>query len=174
MPDSTLSQALREAYAAAPSAVIVYHTLEINHPAFTAPIRVVRDVVDLTATLEATAPHDPSTAVLFVAFRFDIVPPDVQPTSIPQCVIEMDNVGREIVAQLDLAMASGNLITCIYRQFIGTDLSAPQNNPPLTLTISAISATPLRVRATAGFTNLANKRFPGEDYTAERFPGLIP
>ena len=72
MPDSTLSQALKEAYAAAPTSQIVYHTLEIYHPAFTQPIRVVRDFVDLAATLEATAPRNASQTVTGNA-AFDVV-----------------------------------------------------------------------------------------------------
>ena len=174
MPDATLSQALREAYAAAPSNVIIYHTLEINHAAFTAPIRVVRDTADLTATLEATAPHDPGAAVTFVGFRFDLVPPDSGPTAVPQCVIEIDNVDRSILSQIEAAMTTTSLVTVIYRQFISTDLSVPQNNPPLTLTIMSITANVFRIRATAGFGDLSNKRFPGVDYTAEVFPGLVP
>ena len=171
--DAALSQAIKEAYASVPANVIIYHTLEINHPAFTTPIRVVRDTTDLTATLEASAPHNPSTAVTFVGFRFDIVPPEVSPTAVPQCVIEIDNVDRSILAQIEAAMVTTDLITVIYRQFISTDLSAPQNNPPLTLTIFSINANVFRIKASAGFDNLANKRFPGVDYTSEVFPGLI-
>ena len=34
MPDPALSQAIKEAYAAAPSDVVILHTLELRHPAF--------------------------------------------------------------------------------------------------------------------------------------------
>ena len=34
MPDVTLSEALREAYASAPSDVVILHTLELRHPDF--------------------------------------------------------------------------------------------------------------------------------------------
>ena len=174
MPDSTLTEAIKEAYAAAPSNVVVFHTLEIDHVAFSQPIRVVRDVVDLTATLEATAPKNASQSVTFVAYAFDILPPEVTPSAVPQCVIEIDNVSREILAQVELAVATPDLITCIYRQFINTDLSGPQNDPPLMLTIKSISADVFRIRATAGFGDYANMRWPREEYTSERFPGLIP
>ena len=48
MPDPTLSQAIKEAYAAAPSDVVILHTLELRHPDFEdddgnpTAIRVVR------------------------------------------------------------------------------------------------------------------------------------
>jgi hypothetical protein len=173
MTDTTLSQALQEAYASAPSAEIVYHTLEIYHPDFTVPIRVVRDTVDLSATLEASAPRDASTLVTFVAFAFDVVPPEVQSATMPQCVIEIDNVSREVLAQVELAIGSPDLISVIYRQFLASDLTAPQNDPPLSLTVFSISANVMRIRATCGFGDYVNKRFPREEYTAERFPGLI-
>ena len=50
MTDTTLSQALKEAYASAPSEVILLHTLELRHPSFVddngnpTAIRVVRDL----------------------------------------------------------------------------------------------------------------------------------
>lgn len=172
MTDTTLSQAIKEAYAAAPSSEIAYHTLELWHPDFSSPIRVVRDVSDLTATLESSAPRDPSSPVLFVGFGFDIIPPDVNYTGVPQCTIEMDNVSREIVANIELALASSEQISVIYRMFISSDLSAPQNNPPLTLTIISITADVFKVRAVATFGDLVNKRFPAQDYTVDRFPGL--
>ena len=172
MPDSTLSQAIKEAYAAAPSSEVLYHTLEIWHPNFTQPIRVVRDYADLTATLESSAPRNPSASVLFVGFAFDLVPPEVNHTGVPQCVIEIDNVSREIVANIELAMTSVEPITVIYRAFLSSDLTGPQNDPPMSLTISEITADVFKVRATATFGDLVNKRFPSQEYTVERFPGL--
>lgn len=174
MPDSTLSQAIKEAYASAPSNSVIHHTLEIWHPNFTVPIRVVRDTVTLEATLEAGAPRNAGELVSFVGYAFDIVPPEVEHSAIPQCVIEIDNVSRDILAQIDLALGNVDPITVIYRAFLSTDLSGPENDPPLTLTILSITANVFRIRAMAGFGDLTNKRFPGLDYTAEVFPGLIP
>ena len=177
MPDDTLSMAIKEAYASAPSNLVIHHTLEIWHPNFTTPIRVVRDHVDLTAKLESSAPRNASQYVTFVGYAFDVVPPEVTHTAVPQCVIEIDNVSRDILANVEASMngqpGSSELITVTYRAFLSSDLTAPQNNPPLTLTVMSISATVFRVRATCGFPNLANRRFPGLDYTAEVFPGLI-
>jgi hypothetical protein len=174
MPDSTLSQALKEAYAAAPDNVVAYHTLEIYHPAFTQPIRVVRDFVDLSAKLEASAPRDASTYVTFVGFAFDIVPPEVSATGVPQCQVTIDNVSRDIVANLELAIASNQPITMIYRLFLSTDLTGPQNNPPMTLSVINMQADVFKVTATATFGDLVNRKFPGQNYTTERFPGLVP
>lgn len=173
MPDSTLSQAIREAYASAPVDTVIYHTLEIRHPAFSEPIRVVRDIADLSATLEADAPLNGGEEVDFLGFRFDLLPPEMTASGSPQCVIEIDNVSREILANIELAMATADLIEVTYRAFLSSDLGGPQNDPPLTLTIYTISANPMRIRAVAGFNDLNNKKFPGAEYDADSFPGLV-
>lgn len=174
MPDATLSEAIKEAYASAPrSRGIVHHTLEIHHPAFVAPLRVVQDWRELTATLEAGAPRNGGEAVTFSGYAFSVVPPEVAITGFPTCVIEIDNVSREILANIELAMESTELIQVIYRVFLSSDLSAPQNDPPLTMTIFSIDATPMRIRATAGFGDLNNRKFPTMVYTAGEFANLV-
>jgi hypothetical protein len=173
MPDSTLTQAIKEAYASAPANLVIYHTLELYHPAFSTPIRVVRDYADLTATLESTAPRNPSTAVIFVAFNFEFTKPDVAPDGIPQVTITLDNVDRSIVANIEAALTTTDLVTVIYREFLSNDLSAPQNNPPLNMTIISVSADIFKVTAVASFPNLMNKRFPNKEYSSEVFPGLV-
>lgn len=173
MPDSTLTQAIKEAYASAPANVIIYHTLELWHPAFNAPIRVVRDYADLTATLESTAPRNPSTSVTFVAFNFEFTKPEISATGLPEVTLTLDNVDRAIVANVEAALTTTDLVTVIYREFISTDLTAPQNNPPLSLTITSVTADLYKVTAVASFPNLMNKRFPTLEYSAETFVGLL-
>lgn len=172
MPDSTLQEAIREAYAASPVDVVVYHTLEIRHASFATPIRAVRDFDNLDVTLEADAPSDGGTEVTFIGYAFELTPPDVTPEGSPQLVIEIDNVARDILANIELAMASSSLLEVTYRAYLSTDLTGPQNDPPLTLTIFSISATPMRIRAVAGFQDVVNKRFPSVEYSAETHPGL--
>lgn len=173
MSDTTLTQAIKEAYAAAPAGVIIYHTLELRHSAFSSPIRVVRDFVDLTATLEATAPVNASTSVTFTAFSFEISKPEVSALGVPQITFEIDNADRSIVANIEAAMTTSETVQVTYREFISTDLSAPQNNPPITLTILTISADVFRVKATAGYLNLMNIKFPRIEYDAQTYPGLV-
>jgi hypothetical protein len=174
MTDVTLSQAIKEAYASAPAGVVIYHTLELRHPSFSSPIRVVRDFNNLTATLEATAPENASTAVLFTAFAFDFTKPEVSQVGVPQVTITMDNVDRAITANIEAALASTALVTCIYREFISTDLSVPQNNPPVSMTIMSVVADVFKVTAVAGFPSMMNRRFPTLAYSAEVFKGLMP
>jgi hypothetical protein len=173
VPQPNLDAAIKEAYASAPADEVILHTLELWHSAFDQPIRVVRDRTDFNATLENSAPRNAGQSVTFVGYPFDIVPPEVTDKSLPQCVIEIDNVSREILANIEQAMGGTELVTAIYRAYIASDPSGPQNDPPMTLTLTSVSATLFRIRANAGFPDLANRRFPRLEYTATRFPGLI-
>lgn len=175
MPDPTLSAALMEAYAAAPVDDVDYHTLEIWHPVFSLPIRVVRDFDDLDARIEAGAARDAGLVVTFVRFAFDIVPPEQTSTGVPQCVIEMDNVDQSILSQLDLAVGQPEKVTVIWRTYLAsTALIGPENLPPMELTIQSVSTTVWRIRAVAGFPDLLNRKFPAAVYDLATFPGLVP
>lgn len=173
MPDDTLSLAIREAYAHAPADDVVYQTLELWHPDFSVPVRVVHNPSDVDATIEATAPRNPSATVTFTAFAFRFVRPEIGPNGSPQCTIEIDNVSRDLVAAIESSMGSRDPITILYREYLASDLSTPQNNPPIELTVRTITVDVFTVRATAGFADLTNRRFPRKEYTADRFPGLI-
>lgn len=172
MPDPALTAAIREAYASAPASEIVYHTLELRHPGFTQPLRVVRDVSPLTARLEASAPADPLAWVEFQPFAFDFSLPEVATGGLPEITITIDNVSAEIISYLDAAANSADLIEVTYRPYLASDLSAPQMDPPLTLTIREASADVFRITARAAYVDLSNRTFPRELYTSERFPGL--
>lgn len=173
MVDTSLSAAIREAYTAAPQGVVTLHTLEFRHPAFSQPLRVVLDHADHTCTLESDAPEDPSTPVLFIGYAFDIVLPEVTDSAAPEVVITIDNVSMEIEDNINAALSTTDKVVVTYRPYLSTDLSAPAMNPPLTLTVTQISADQFQVTARAQLGDYANKAFPSEMYTAGRFPGLV-
>jgi len=175
MPDPTLSDAIREAYATAPTGEVIYHTLELWHDSFSDPLRLVLDNADLSARIEAAAARDGGDMVTFTAYAFDVVPPDQSAQALPQCTIEIDNTSRDILVQLDAAIYDTGPVTIIYRQYLSGDLSSgPENDPPMELVVTKVTATPLRIRTTAGFDNLLDRRFPALDYSLEVFPGLLP
>lgn len=173
MPDPTLSAAIAEAYASAPVNDVILHTLELWHPAFSQPIRVVRDFDPMDARIEASAARNAGEVVTFVGYAFDVLPPEQTSSGLPQCVIEIDNVSRDILAQLDAAIMGVDKITIIYRAYLSSALlDGPENDPPIELTVYTITATPQRIRATAGFPDLLNRKFPAQEYDLDRFPGL--
>jgi hypothetical protein len=175
MPDPTLSAAIQEAYASAPTDTIIHHTLELWHPSFTVPIRLVRDNTSIDAMIEAGAARDAGLVVSFTGYAFDVVPPDQTSAGLPECTIEIDNVGREILAQIDAAVMGTAKITVIYRAYLSDQLLlGPENDPPVEMEISHISASPMRISARAGFVNMLDRQFPRLVYDLETFPGLLP
>lgn len=173
MPDPTLSAAIKEAYASAPVDQVIYHTLEIWHPLFSVPIRVVSNATDISAKIEAGAPRDAGATVTFVGYAFTLVLPEQTTSAVPSCAIEIDNVDRSIVAAIDAVITDSRPITVMYRAYLSFDLAiGPENLPVLTMTMLTCNATPFRIRASAGFPDLLNKKFPNVDYELETFPGL--
>lgn len=176
---SLYKQALREAYASAPTDVVIIHTLEFKHPSFIddsgqpTALRVVRDYVELNAYLEATASVNGGELVTFTPYAFDFQLPEVSGSAAPEISITIDNVSRLIEENLERAVLSPYPVEVTYRPYLSTDLSGPQMNPPLTMIIKSVETNDLSVTARAGFPDLANKKFPAYDYTPTVFPGLI-
>lgn len=161
MSDTTLSAAIKEAYATAPIESIIYHTLEFYHPSFDETIRVVRGQENITAG-----------GSLYQAFAFDFSLPSVTPNGSMGLSITIDNVDRLIVRQLELASQSTGGISVTYKAWLSTDLSTPQNSPPLMLEVETVSANASKVTAFAVLGNFKNRKFPTRVYNAEDFPGL--
>jgi hypothetical protein len=136
-------------------------------------LRVVRDKADLLATLESTAPENPSEEVLFIQFAFDLELPDVTAGSSPELLLTIDNVNRDILTYIDIAANSQDLIEVTYRPYLLTDTSAPYMNPPLTMAVKEVDADIFRVTARCGFGNFANRPFPNQTYDQQRFAGLL-
>jgi hypothetical protein len=178
MPNPALSQAIKEAYASAPSEQIILHTLELRHPAFfddagnPTAIRVVRDHVDLLARLEASAPIQASEIVRFIAMGFELDLPPVDTMPVPEISVTLDNVSREIVKHLDAAAESQSVIEVTYRPYLSTDLEGPQMDPPIHLVLTEVEADIFRVSGRARMLDIGNKAFPGVIYSAKSFPGL--
>jgi hypothetical protein len=174
MPNSNLSEALKEASASAPSDVVIISTLEIRHPAFEAPIRVVSDYIPVTAMLEANAPIDGGTMVEYQPFAFELTLPELMDKGIPELGLKIDNVSREILQNIELAMPLPDKLEITYRAYLSNDLaSGPHNDPPLHLTITSIEADATAITAKASVADFINKKFPNQEYDETRFPGLI-
>ena len=155
----TLSQELREIYASGKNDVVL-HTLELNHPSFGGPLYIVRDYVNLVANLENSGPE-----VTFVTTAFSITPPQIDESGIKSLGISIDNVGREVIEKLELALDGGhNPITVTYRIYIASDTTGPQNDPPLKLLLTNISVDNFTASGTAATAGMINRRFPNKDY----------
>jgi hypothetical protein len=170
----TLSAALAEAYASCPADVIELATVELYHPTWDAPLRLVRDRVDLIATLEDTAPNDPGATVTFTAFPFNFTLPK-RGEGRQELMLEIDNASRLLMTAIEsMDLSVDDPVRVIYRPYLSTDLSAPHMNPPLKLNVRGISIDTQRVSLSCGYADFANRRFPRRLYRVEEFPGVAP
>lgn len=181
MPDPTLNDAIKEAYASAPSDEVILHTLELRHPAFIddngdhTAIRFVRDMRPgdiMTARLEDTAMVNPGEMVDFRCARFELTLPKVGTAPVPEITLKVDNVDREIVKQVERAAISNDKIEVTYRPYLSSDMEGPQMDPPMTMTITHVEANVFSITGKARIIDVGNKPFPAELYTAEKFPGI--
>jgi len=178
MTSSLLTQALKEAYASAPSHVVILDTLELRHPAFRneaepKALRLVRNYQDLVARLEDNAPLEGGCYVTFTALAFDLTLPPLESVPVPEIVVHIDNVSRYLMPYLDQASISPFPIEMTYRPYLSTHLEAPQMTPPLTLTLSEVVATAFSITARARMLDVGSLPFPSLTYTPKAFPGLV-
>lgn len=131
-----------------------------------------RRKVGLVARLEAGAPRDAGLLVPFVALGFDLELPPVDTIPVPEIVVTLDNVGREIAKHLDAAAVSQERIEVTYRPYLSTDIEGPQMDPPMTMTLSEVEVDVFRVTGRARVLDIGNKAFPSEIYTIRKYPGL--
>jgi len=163
MPDTTLSQAIKEAYATKPE-IVIYHTLEFSHPSLANSIRVVQGFHDITAEGQN-----------WQAVPFELVLPEVTELSPPNISIKIDAVAGYILEAIETIAATmtNDPIKVTYRAFLETAMGAPANQPPLSLSLSDISVNEFSVTATASLSPLNNRKWPRRIYTDDDFPGLL-
>ncbi len=163
-----MTPAEKEAYANADDTRVMLYTLELMHPQFTQPLRIVADNDSLTAEIET------GDTVEFAPFFFSIKRPPISEEPDPSLQITVDNVSGFMTPYLDIASRSGNSIHVMFRPFL-----IDENDDSITrlssikLAIRNASATMTSVTLTAAHINPANLPFPKENYTSDRFPGLV-
>lgn len=162
-----LEEALKEAYATAPSDIVILETLQIFHPDATPQnYFIVRNLEDVTATLET------SEVVTFEACGFRLNLPAAGDNGVQELQLSIDNVDRRIGAFLDSVATSRTPVKVWYRPYLSTDLSQPQMMPPLELYLTDVTVSLFEVTGKATFNDLLNKAVPNELYTRVRFPSL--
>jgi hypothetical protein len=171
--------AWEEAEATAPPGVLVYATLELQHPAFiqggvNVPIRVVTGVADdMSFGIEAGATFDGGTMQTFQAVPFFAERPEFAEGKAPECQVTVDNIGREIVGYLDAAIQVRADLIVLYREYRSDDLTEPCYGP-IQFIMRKITVTGATVVGTANIDDLANRKFPYLNYDITHFPGLLP
>ena len=162
-----MTPAEKEAYANADDTRIMLYTLELMHPQFTQPLRIVADNDPLTAEIET------GDTVEFTPFFFSIKRPPISEEPDPSLQITVDNVSGFMTPYLDIASRSGASIHVVFRPFLVDEGdNSITRLSSIKLAIRNASATMTSVTLMAAHINPANLPFPKENYTSDRFPGL--
>lgn len=172
----TFTEAWEEAAAACPPSVKQYDTLEIWHPSFDAPVRIVANVGDdMNFSLENGAPFDGGQSVLFTACPLSVGWPEVRQGQVPQSKVSIDNVNRLLMPKIREALKIRAYITIIFRQYLSSDLTVPAYGPVgfLLKEVQAVAAT---ITGNVVVSMLTAKGFPKQDknYTTTQFSSLLP
>ncbi|MFC4172631.1 DUF1833 family protein [Microvirga sp. GCM10011540] len=111
----SLTDAIKEAYADPDLADVVIDTLELDHPAFAEPIRIVPNA-DSDMTLGGHLHQALGMSISLQGFDDD------GPTT---GVVSIENVSSMLVPYLRDAVQAGSPITVTYRAYLASNLSAP-------------------------------------------------
>lgn len=156
-----------------PEAWIEYRTVEFYHPQLSQVYRYVDNREGQTFTLEAGAPRDPSTPVLFEESGLNITDPVEREDNDQILTVSFANVDGRVQEMLDQITGQGYLteVEVIYRKYYSGNTSEPAS-PPLYLSASVINFNSSReVSFNAEDTDMTTKRV-GRFYYTEDYPGL--
>lgn len=166
MPSSNYTEAVKQAYASAPSNLVILESIELSHPAIDSPYYLVsgRDTLDLR--LEDDTVHT------FEAIGFGLALPEVGTNGIQYLDLSLDNVDLRITDFINKAKTTNQPAIVKYRTYRSDDLNTPQNVPPLLLYLRDVSVTMFHATGKASFADLLNRKFPDDKYTRRRFVSL--
>jgi len=164
--NTSLSEAIKEAFAVAPTTKTIIHTLEINQTGIQDSVFISQTRTGINAFDENGLEHtfQPS------GFQFTLPPSDED--GYKSLNISIDNVNRVASDFVETAKGSVVPVQVIYRPYLSDDLSAPQMVPPLILYLKDVQITTLQVTGKCTFLDLVNQKFPSTLYQRENFPSL--
>jgi hypothetical protein len=164
--NTSLTEAIKEAYAIAPASKIVIHTLQISQDGVQDPIYIAQSRHEFVALDE----HGVQRYYAPVGFQFSL--PSSDEEGFKSLTIAIDNVDRRVTEFVDIAKSEEQPVKVIYRPYLSDDLSGPQMIPPLVLFLKELQITTFQVVGRATFMDIVNKPFPNQLYTRDRFPAL--
>lgn len=162
-----ITAALKEIYASAPVTQRYVETLAFSHSLFAATYYVTNDNRAWPFLIET------GQLVTFLPMPFRIVLPTLDSKGQQDMALTLANIGRDLVDPLEAAIAKpSEPVRCVYRVYLDTPSTSPQNSPPLSLIITGVNVTAEAVSATATRTDVLNRAFPFNFYSYATFPGL--
>lgn len=165
-----ISQALQEVYAGSSSSRYV-ETLELAHSTWSRSFFIHNDTTQKDWTFKLIASSAP---IVFEGLPFRVQLPSSDAGMLQDLTIAIANPGARMMTALDQAIKKPREpIKVLYRVYLDTPNSIPENNPPLQLSITNLSVDMNMVTATAERFDVLNRPFPTIRYRAEEFPGLV-
>lgn len=161
------TRALRRAFNSAPNDEQIIETLELSHSMFS-------KTWYLASNSTAPTPYGLETGaqVLFQPLPFTVKLPNSDAQGGQTLSISLANAGREMVQEIEAAATKPDeRIVVVYRVYLLSDLSYPQNLP-IRLSLDSIAMTDEAIQAQAGRSDVLNFKFPNKTYVAQQFPGL--
>ena len=172
------TDAWQEAEASAPPGVLIYATLELQHPAFVDDVdgpfsvrAVASSAEDVDLRIEDGALLNSGELVTFTAIPFTADHPSYEQGKTPEFNIVVDGVARELQPYLEDAVKLRADMTMIYREYRSDDIDAPCFGP-VQFTVRKVKVSGAKVEGTAFLDDLANRKFPNKVYDVFSFPTL--
>lgn len=173
----SLDEAIAEAYASAPDDEIIYDALEIDHPTFNVPARVVNWPVTgpepdkFLFKHESDAPLGPNQLVEYYGIPFEIIPPESSENNAGIFQIQL-TLTDDFDQYLEAAATSPGIIKANYRQYIK---GREQEGPAvvwLDLTITSPRREGGTIIADAAVLTWASQPY-GDLYLPSDYPALV-
>jgi hypothetical protein len=165
----TISAELKRIYASAPTTRRYVETLELSHPLFPQTFYLTNDTTSWVFLLSAGA----GGGVLFQPVPFRVQLPTTDGKGQQDLSIVLDNVGRLAMDSIEAAASMPTVnIGVVYRVYLDIAGTAPQLDPPITLTLQSVVIDALAITGTASRADVLNRPFPSELYRVDLFPGL--
>mgnify|MGYP006076073273 FL=1 len=162
-----ISNKLKAIYATAPANDFYIETLQILHPKLSGGSFAITNHRDgFSGIIENGA------TMQFIYLPFGTIPPKTEEGGNLTLQVALDNTSRELMDELELmATEPETPIVIVYRVFLNSD-NTIQNDPPLRLDVTGVSASSQAISFNAGLANLRNKPFPAQLYKIANYPGL--
>lgn len=176
--EDQIEDALREAYASAPTTDSILYTLELRHSAFVddlgaaTHIRLVANARDFNGKLEASAEVQAGATVPFVGCGFQVDLPEQTDQALPEATLSIDNVTRLMVPQLDRTIDTVEPIKVVYREYLRSRIAIGPSYVIRGLRAKRVMASTFRVSAKVGFLDFINRAVPLRNYRPEIHRGI--
>ena len=162
-----ISAALQRVYANPTAKDHFIETLEIAHPVWPAEFFITNWPEAFDGGIESGG------TASFLSVPFQVVTPKRNTQGRQDMSVAIDNVGRVVMDALEEAIEDPTSpIDITWRVYLFSDLTQPQNNPPLKLTMTDVEVNNKQLVATASRADILNRPFPSEVYRTDQWPGL--